>query len=98
MADLKEFAKAYGKSVGEIAKSIGYTRQYLHLVFNSDHIIGTNRMYATLRLLKSDSDRMYQEQLKQAEKQKRERESYIVELARKCRLVFNDIDVLEQVE
>lgn len=98
MADLKKIAKAYGMSVNDLANAVGYSRQNLYQVLNSEHAVGTSRMYAALKLLKYESDNLYQKELKQAEENKAEREKAIIEISRTCGLVIRGIDAIEQIE
>lgn len=88
MADLKAVAKSYNMNVNQLAEAVGYTRQNLHKVMNQDHAVGTNRMYATLKLLKHESDKLNEEELAKALESKRERERHIAELANTCGLIW----------
>lgn len=74
---LYEVASLFRMSVSELADFIGYTRQALYLLHNGSKSICTGRYYASLKLLKFQSDKMYAGDLQKAEAERQERESYI---------------------
>lgn len=91
---LSEVASLFRMSVSELADFIGYTRQALYLLHNGSKSICTGRYYASLKLLKFQSDKMYEDDLRKAEAERQERESYIRQM---CDNV-GAIGVIERVE
>ena len=91
---LYEVASLFRMSVSELADFIGYTRQALYLLHNGSKSICTGRYYASLKLLKFQSDKMYEDDLRKAEAERQERESYIRQM---CDNV-GAIGVIERVE
>lgn len=85
MIDLKIIARAFDMSVTNFSKFIGYTRQALYNATNGKS--SNNRMYASMRMLKRESDLIYQADLERAESKKKDRENAITELSESCGLI-----------
>lgn len=85
MADLNKIAEDFGMSVCELAITMGYTRQGLYSAVKK-HNSGS-RMHEALCMLKTDSDRRYQIELRQVALAKECREAAIDELSTACGLI-----------
>lgn len=92
--DLKELAAMFRMKVNDLAKFMGYSRQALYQMNDGTNGICTDRYYASLKLLKFQSDKIYDADLEKALQQKQERERII---QRMCDNV-SAINVLKQIE
>lgn len=92
--DLREIASAFKMKVGEFASFIGYSRQALYQMNDGTNGICTDRYYASLKLLKFQSDKMYKDDLEKAQRDKQEREKLIQQM---CDNV-SAINVIKQIE
>lgn len=81
--DLKEIAKKFNHTVSTFCKFLGYSRQGLYQMTDGTNGVCTPRYYAAMKLLKYESDKMYEEDLKIAEQKRLERESAISDLCEK---------------
>lgn len=85
MADLKEICRAFDMSITGFAKLIGYTRQGLYNAVNGKS--SRDRMYAAMRMLKRESDLIYQKEIEMADQKRKDRENAITELSESCGLI-----------
>lgn len=92
--DLREIASAFKMKVGEFASFLGYSRQALYQMNDGTNGICTDRYYASLKLLKFQSDKMYEDDLEKARRDKQERERLIKQM---CDNV-SAINVVEHIE
>lgn len=91
--DLKVVSKKFNHDVSSLAKLLGYSRPALYQMANGKNGVCTPRYYAAMKLLKFESDRMYEEDIKAAEQRKLDREKSIAEM---CESV-GAINVVERV-
>lgn len=92
--DIKGIAQTFRLSISGFAKLTGYSRQALYQMADEKTAVCTPRFYSTLKLLKLQSDKLYQDDLEKAQKEKEEREKVILALCKKV----SAINVIEQVE
>lgn len=85
MADLKEICRAFEMSITGFAKMIGYTRQGLYNAVNGKS--SQNRMHAAMKMLKRESDLIYQKEIEMADQRRKDRENAITELSESCGLI-----------
>lgn len=85
MADLKEICRVFEMSITDFAKLIGYTRQGLYNAVNGKSSHG--RMYSSMKLLKRESDLIYQKEIEMADQRRKDRENAITELSQSCGLI-----------
>lgn len=90
--ELKEVAKQFNHTINSFAQALGYSRQALYQMSEGSNVC-TPRYYAAMKLLKYESDQMYEEDLKAAEQRKLDREKSIAEM---CKSV-GAINVVERV-
>ena len=90
---LKEIAKQFNHTIDSFAKALGYSRQGLYQMLDGENKICTPRYYAAMKLLKHESDKMYEKDLKAADQRRIEREETIAEM---CKSV-GAINVVERV-
>lgn len=81
--DLKKIAKTFNMTIIEFSSFLGYSKQALYQINNAEQGICTTRYYSALRLLKMQSDRMYEEDLKKALEAKELREQGILQMSEK---------------
>lgn len=81
--DLKKIAKNFNMTVTDFTSFLGYTRQALYQINDGETGICTTRYYSALRLLKMESDRMYEEDLQKALEAKELREHCILQMSEK---------------
>ena len=91
--DLKAMSMSFRMKVSELAKFLGYTRQALYQINDGTQGICTDRYHDTLKLLKFQSDQIYEDDLQKAIAAKQEREKYIQQM---CNNV-GAINVTEQL-
>ena len=75
--DLREIAYAFRMKIGEFASFLGYSRQALYQMNDGTNGICTARYYASLKLMQFQSDKMYEDELQKAQRDKQERERMI---------------------
>lgn len=92
--NLKEVAVAFGMTITKFAEFLGYSKQALYQLNDGTNGICTSRYYSALRLLKFQSDKMYEDALEKAERDKATREALIQQM---CDNV-SAIGVIERVE
>ena len=81
--DLKEIAKGFNMNVCGLATFMGYSKQALYQIFKSEQGVFTRRLYSALKLLKLQSDNIYDEELKKAKESKERREQNIQKMSEK---------------
>ena len=91
--ELKEVAKQFNHTVNSFAQALGYSRQTLYQMGEGPNVC-TPRYYAAMKLLKYESDKMYEEDVKAAELRRVDREKSIAEM---CKNV-GAINVIESEE
>lgn len=80
--DLKSVAKQFGMNISAFAQFVGYSKQALYQINDGTNGICTPRYHAALKLLKFQSDQIYQEELKEVKQKKIEREKAILQLCK----------------
>lgn len=80
--DLKVVSKKFNHDVSSLAKLLGYSRPALYQIADGTNRVCTPRYYAAMTLLKIESDRMYEEDLKAAEQRQLDREDSIAEMCK----------------
>ena len=85
MVNLKEVCAVFQMSITDFAKLIGYTRQGLYNAVNGKS--SRDRMYASMKLLKRESDLTYQKEIEMADQRRNDREKAITELSESCGLI-----------
>ena len=81
--DLKEVAKGFKMNVCELATFMGYSKQALYQIFKSEQGVFTRRLYSALKLLKMQSDKIYEEDTRNALESKERRERDIQRMSDK---------------
>lgn len=74
---LKELAKAFNITIGDLAVVMGYTKQSLYDIVSRKNRTNKRRLYASLEHLQAISESQYQEDLAEARIQKNIREKGI---------------------
>lgn len=85
MVNLKEICRVFEMSITDFAKLIGYTRQGLYNAVNGKS--SRDRMYASMKTLKRESDLTYQKEIEMADMRRKDRENAITELSESCGLI-----------
>lgn len=85
MVKLKEVCAVFEMSITDFAKLIGYTRQGLYNAVNGKS--SRNRMHSSMKLLKRESDLIYQKEIEMADQRRKDRENAITELSESCGLI-----------
>lgn len=70
--DLKSVAKQFRMTICGFAKFLGYSKQALYQMNDGTNGICSPRYHAALKLMKFQSDQMYEDDLKEAAKQRQE--------------------------
>ena len=81
--DLKEVAKGFNMNVCGLATFMGYSKQALYQIFGGENAVYTRRLYSALKLLKLQSDKIYDEELRKAKESKERREQDIQRMSEK---------------
>ena len=81
--DIKEIAKGFIMNVCGLATFMGYSKQALYQIFNGEQGVFTRRLYSALKLLKMQSDKIYDEELRKAKESKERRERDILRMSDK---------------
>lgn len=81
--NLKEVSKSFNMTVGEFALLMGYSKQALYQIFSGKQVMFTRRLYSALKLLKMQSDKIYEEDAKKIFEAKERREQYIQRMSDK---------------
>lgn len=92
--DLKKIAMIFNHTVTSFCELLGYSRQGLYQMTDGTNGICTPRYYASMKLLKYESDKMYEKDLEFARMKKQERENTISDMCYKA----GAINVIEHVE
>ncbi|MDE6619705.1 MAG: hypothetical protein K2K74_04280 [Lachnospiraceae bacterium] len=80
--DLKALAKLFGMNVSELARFMGYTKQALYQLNDGTSGICTERYYKALKQLQFQNEKLYEDDLQEAQLLKQERERYIQQMCR----------------
>lgn len=81
--NLRQIAKDFNMNVCELATFMGYSKQALYQIFKSEQGVFTRRLYSALKLLKLQSDNIYDEELRKAKESKERREQNIQKMSEK---------------
>ena len=80
---VKELAKCFNVSIGEIIKTSGYSKQGLYNVFSENYKLNKGKFEEMLNQLKALNVKEYQNGLVKLEKMRRMRENAIKELEKR---------------
>jgi len=85
MVNLKKICRVFDMSITDFAKLIGYTRQGLYNAVNGKS--SRDRMHVSMKMLKRESDLIYQKEIEMADQRRKDRENAITELSESCGLI-----------
>ena len=86
--DLKQLSEPFELNANEFAEKMGYSRQALHAALRTGEV-NDRRMLTALENMKAISNKMYLNQLNEADKAKKRRELVLASLAKWFGLVWD---------